>query len=51
MCGKYASRMAQKAIKNSDVHNLTIDEIPHPSPANPLANKEKGLYGRELLEK
>lgn len=52
--GKYASRMAQKAIKNSDVHNLTIEEIPHPSPANPLANKEKGALwkkiAREVIE-
>ena len=52
--GKYASRMAEKAIKNSNVPNLTIEEIPHPSPANPLANKEKGALwkkiAREVIE-
>ena len=46
--GKYASRMAQKAVKNSGVENLTIDEIPHPSPANPLANKEKGALWKKI---
>ena len=46
--------MAQKAVKNSGFENLTIDEIPHPSPANPLANKEKGALwkkiAREVIE-
>ena len=53
--GKYANRMARKAIKNFNALNLTIDEIPHPSPANPLANKEKGALwkkiAREVIEK
>ena len=53
--GKYANRMARKAIKNFNAQNLTIDEIPHPSPANPLANKEKGALwkkiAREVIEK
>ena len=44
----------KRQIKNSDVHNLTIEEIPHPSPANPLANKEKGALwkkiAREVIE-
>ena len=40
--------MAQKAVKNSGVENLTIDEIPHPSPANPLANKEKGALWKKI---
>ena len=46
--GKYASRMAHKAVKNSDFQDLIIDEIPHPSPANPLANKEKGALWKKI---
>lgn len=46
--GKYASRMAKKAIEDSNHKSFVIDEIPHPSPANPLANKQKGAIWRKI---
>ena len=46
--GKYASRMAKNAIENSKLKSFMIDEIPHPSPANPLANKQKGAIWRRI---
>lgn len=46
--GKYASKMAHKAIKDNNIEEITIKEIPHPSPANPLANKDKGAVWKKI---
>ena len=46
--GKYASKMARNALKSSNLKSIIIDEIPHPSPANPLANKQKGAIWRKI---
>tara|TARA_B100001113_G_scaffold186809_1_gene153030 strand:- start:919 stop:1662 length:744 start_codon:yes stop_codon:yes gene_type:complete len=40
--GKYAFNMAKRAIDENQLESVIIKEIPHPSPANPLANKDKG---------
>ena len=42
--GKYAHNVAKKVINEAKMIEIKIKEIPHPSPANPIANKEKGEY-------
>ena len=42
--GKYAHNIAKKVINDEQFKEIKIKEIPHPSPANPIANKEKGEY-------
>lgn len=42
--GKYAYNIAKKVINKTKLTEIKIKEIPHPSPANPIANKEKGEY-------
>jgi len=46
--GKYAERMAKNAFAESDLRNLKIKMIPHPSPANPIANKDKGSIWKRI---
>ncbi len=46
--GKYAHKMANIAISDNGIENITVKEIPHPSPANPLANKDKGKIWKNL---
>ena len=46
--GAYAEKMAQNALKDRD--DILIEKIPHPSPANPLANKEKGAIWRSMVK-
>ena len=43
--GNYAASRASIALKN---HEINITKIPHPSPANPLANRDKGEYWKNL---
>ena len=33
-----------------EISNLIIEKIPHPSPANPLANKEKGNVWKNIVK-
>ena len=40
--------MAKMAIDNLKNKNITVKEIPHPSPANPLANKDKGKVWKKI---
>ena len=40
--------MAHKAIKENNLEGIIIEEIPHPSPANPLANKDKGALWKKI---
>ncbi len=49
--GKYASKMAHKAIEESKLEEIKIKEIPHPSPANPLANKDKGAVWKKISKR
>ena len=49
--GKYANKMAHKAIKENNLEGITIEEIPHPSPANPLANKDKGAIWKKISKR
>ena len=49
--GKYASKMAQNAIKENNIEGISIEEIPHPSPANPLANKDKGAVWKKISKR
>ena len=46
--GKYAHKMAKLAISDNRIKTITVKEIPHPSPANPLANKDKGKIWKNL---
>ena len=46
--GKYANKMAKNAIKENNIEGITVEEIPHPSPANPLANKDKGTIWKKI---
>ena len=46
--GKYANKMAHIAIKENNLEGIIIEEIPHPSPANPLANKDKGAVWKKM---
>ena len=46
--GKYANKMAHIAIKENNLEGIIIEEIPHPSPANPLANKDKGALWKKI---
>jgi single-strand selective monofunctional uracil DNA glycosylase len=48
--GKYAHKMAKIAINNTQIKTLAIKEIPHPSPANPLANKDKGRVWKKIAK-
>ena len=49
--GKYAHKMAMNAVNSHKHKKITISEIPHPSPANPLANREKGAIWKKMAEK
>ena len=49
--GKYAQKMAHLAIVNANLGHVIVDEIPHPSPANPLANKDKGNVWKKISSK
>ena len=46
--GAYAEKQAKKALAGNDVE---IDRIPHPSPASPLANRNKGADWRAAVRK
>jgi len=49
--GKYAQKMAYTAVNDAKIESVIIKEIPHPSPANPLANREKGkVWNKICLE-
>ena len=48
--GKYAHKMAKIAINNTQIKTIAIKEIPHPSPANPLANKDKGRVWKKIAK-
>jgi single-strand selective monofunctional uracil DNA glycosylase len=45
--GNYAASRASIALKNQ---NIKITKIPHPSPANPLANRDGGEYWKDLAK-
>ena len=45
--GNYAASRASIALKEMDV---IITKIPHPSPANPLANRDKGEYSKNIAK-
>ena len=47
--GAYAESMARKALDKAERTHILLEKIPHPSPANPLANKEKGAIWREMV--
>ena len=42
--------MVKKALKQKGISNLIIEKIPHPSPANPLANKDKGNVWKKIFK-
>ena len=46
--GAYAEKQAKKALAGCDVE---INRIPHPSPASPLANRNKGADWRAAVRK
>ena len=46
--GKYAHKMAKLAIMKTELHHVEIKDIPHPSPANPIANKDKGKFWKNV---
>ena len=48
--GKYAEKMAKKAMSASKNKNIKIKVIPHPSPANPIANKDKGEVWKRIVK-
>tara|TARA_B100000700_G_scaffold30136_1_gene28970 strand:+ start:1540 stop:2286 length:747 start_codon:yes stop_codon:yes gene_type:complete len=48
--GKYAEKMAKNSISTSDYNHIEVKVIPHPSPANPIANKDKGRIWREIVK-
>ena len=35
-------------MKENNIEGITVEEIPHPSPANPLANKDKGAIWKKI---
>tara|TARA_Y100000739_G_C20565772_1_gene445275 strand:+ start:268 stop:405 length:138 start_codon:yes stop_codon:yes gene_type:complete len=39
-----------KIISKKQISNLEIKKIPHPSPANPLSNREKGAIWRKMVK-
>ena len=45
--GAYAEKQAKKALDGMDIE---IERIPHPSPANPFSNRNKGEYWREAVK-
>jgi single-strand selective monofunctional uracil DNA glycosylase len=45
--GNYAASRAKIALKDMD---LLITKIPHPSPASPLANRDKGEYWKNIAK-
>ena len=45
--GNYAASRAAIALNDMD---LIITKIPHPSPANPLANRDKGEYWKNIAK-
>ena len=45
--GNYAASRAKIALKDVDV---IITKIPHPSPASPLANRDKGEYWKNIAK-
>ena len=49
--GKYAQKMAKLALSDNEIKTIIVKEIPHPSPANPLANKDKGKIWKKLSKK
>ena len=49
--GKYAQKMAHLAVINANLGQIIVDEIPHPSPANPLANRDKGKVWKKISSK
>ena len=49
--GKYAQKMAKLALYDIEIETIIVKEIPHPSPANPLANKDKGKIWKRLSKK
>ena len=49
--GKYAKKMANEAIKENGLGGILVREIPHPSPANPLANKDKGAIWKKISKR
>ena len=48
--GKYAEKMAKKAMSASKNKVIKIKVIPHPSPANPIANKDKGELWKRIVK-
>ena len=46
--GKYAHKMAKLAIMETKLPHVKVKEIPHPSPANPIANKNKGKFWKNI---
>ena len=48
--GNYSEKMIRKALKQKELSNLILEKIPHPSPANPLANKEKGNVWKNIVK-
>ncbi len=46
--GIYAEKMAINAIQKAELKGITVEKIPHPSPANPLANKENGNVWKKI---
>ena len=47
--GNYSDKMVKKALKQKEISNIIIEKIPHPSPANPLANKDKGNVWKKIV--
>ena len=47
--GNYAEKRIKKIISKKNLPNLQIKKIPHPSPANPFSNKEKGAVWRKMV--
>ena len=48
--GNYAEQRMNKIISKKQITNLEIKKIPHPSPANPLSNREKGAIWRKMVK-
>ena len=48
--GKYAEKMAKKVIPASGNKGIKIKVIPHPSPANPIANRDKGKLWKRMVK-
>ena len=41
----------KKTLKENNLEGITVEEIPHPSPANPLANKDKGAVWKKISKR